>query len=264
MLNLLRRMIKEKGQGLTEYVLIIAFIAGIAFMMFSGNGSLKGTVADTLTETVRILAGLFDEKVNWGNANPDTFNSSNSAERLAADQKALENLAYFFIGKTKKEVKELLTVTGHAEGYSADSNYQGGELVTLGYFQRDANGELVFTSDYIRPQDVQHMLNWMQGDYGEGGNYTATSLNNYLVSDYAVSQGLTSGNSTEKVAVQMRLLYTENENLAREVVGAQIAIDPGNQQQQSGSSGLEIKIEKGKEPIFVDTGLTNDWKYYVK
>lgn len=95
MLNLLRRMIKEKGQGLTEYVLIIAFIAGIAFMMFSGNGSLKGTVADTLTETVRILAGLFDEKVNWGNANPDTFNSSNSAERLAADQKRWKTLLIF-------------------------------------------------------------------------------------------------------------------------------------------------------------------------
>lgn len=231
-------------------------------MMFSGNGSLKGTVADTFTETVRILAGLFDEKVNWGNANPDTFNSSNSDERLAADQKALENLANFFIGKTKSEVKELLTVPGHPEGYSADSNYNGGELVTLGYFQRDENGELVFTSDYIRQQDVQHMLNWMQGDYGEGGNYTATSLNNYLVSDYAVSQGLTSGNSSERVAVQMRLLYTKNsDNLKREVVGAQIAIDPGNQ--SSGSSGLEIKVEKGKEPTFVDTGITNSWKYYA-
>ena len=117
MLNRFRRTKGEKGQGLTEYVLILAFIAGLAFMMFGGNGSLKGTVVGTFTETVSILAGMFDEKVDWGNANPDTFNSSNSDARLAADQKALENLANFFIGKTKKEVKDLLKVDNHKEGY---------------------------------------------------------------------------------------------------------------------------------------------------
>ena len=52
MLNRLRRMIKEKGQGLTEYVLILAFVAGIAFMMFGGNGSLKDTLVNTLKQTV--------------------------------------------------------------------------------------------------------------------------------------------------------------------------------------------------------------------
>ena len=28
----------EKGQGLTEYVLILAFVAGLAMMIFGGGG----------------------------------------------------------------------------------------------------------------------------------------------------------------------------------------------------------------------------------
>ena len=48
MLTSMRKFFKEKGQGLTEYVLILAFVAAIAFVMF-GNGSLKSTVSDTFS-----------------------------------------------------------------------------------------------------------------------------------------------------------------------------------------------------------------------
>ena len=60
MMNQIRKMIREKGQGLTEYVLIIAFIAGVAIAMFGSGGSLKDTLVNTFTETQKILAGLFD------------------------------------------------------------------------------------------------------------------------------------------------------------------------------------------------------------
>lgn len=44
------KYLKEKGQGLTEYVLILAFIAGVAMAIF-GNGGLKTTLANTLDNT---------------------------------------------------------------------------------------------------------------------------------------------------------------------------------------------------------------------
>ena len=46
MLISMRKFFKEKGQGLTEYVLILAFVAGVAYMMFANTG-LKSTVSST-------------------------------------------------------------------------------------------------------------------------------------------------------------------------------------------------------------------------
>lgn len=46
MLTSMRRFFKEKGQGLTEYVLILAFVAGVAYLMFANTG-LKSTVSST-------------------------------------------------------------------------------------------------------------------------------------------------------------------------------------------------------------------------
>ena len=49
MLTSLRKFFKEKGQGLTEYVLILAFVAGVAYLMFAQTG-LKSTVSSTFTQ----------------------------------------------------------------------------------------------------------------------------------------------------------------------------------------------------------------------
>ena len=48
MLVSMKKFFEEKGQGLTEYVLILAFVAGIAYVMFSGG--LKSTVSSTFSE----------------------------------------------------------------------------------------------------------------------------------------------------------------------------------------------------------------------
>ena len=49
MLVSMRKFFKEKGQGLTEYVLILAFVAAIAFVMFGEGSSLKTTVSNTFS-----------------------------------------------------------------------------------------------------------------------------------------------------------------------------------------------------------------------
>ena len=49
MLTSMRGYLKEKGQGLTEYVLILAFVAGVAYLMFANTG-LKSTVSSTFSE----------------------------------------------------------------------------------------------------------------------------------------------------------------------------------------------------------------------
>lgn len=130
------KKITEKGQGLTEYVLILAFIAGIAFLMFGGNGSLKGTLVSTANETNRLLGGLFGEKIDWGKMSRSDFNASNKEERLSADQTALMNLATFFIDKSYEEMCALLN--GQDHGYRMqDKKDENGEVV------KDANGKVI-------------------------------------------------------------------------------------------------------------------------
>ena len=57
MLTSMRLFIKEKGQGLTEYVLIIAFVAMIAFVMIEGETSMKATVSGTFSSSQSKISG---------------------------------------------------------------------------------------------------------------------------------------------------------------------------------------------------------------
>ena len=238
MLYQFRRTIKEKGQGLTEYVLILAFIAGVAFVMFGGSGSLKGTVADTFTETVKILAGLFDEKTDWGHADPSTFNDSNSSERLSYDQNALGNIASFFIGKTRKDIADhYLNNIGSAEN-------NGGIMV--GWFQQNDDGSMKFVSKSYKAE-ANSIFDLMQGGSGDATKYDPT--NQYLVSDYVRYQftqpsgdGAAAGNG---VRIKFEYDKSAGANKQNEWVVTKVTIaNDRNSQNSSGlnSSGLEMTV----------------------
>lgn len=126
MLNRIRRKtIREKGQGLTEYVLILAFIAGIAFVMFGGDGSLKGTLVSTVSETNRLLGGLFGEKTksyaeyfsDWHDKSSDwLINNTDPEERLKADREALMLIAKVFLEENQAGVQRQIAAYSNAWG----------------------------------------------------------------------------------------------------------------------------------------------------
>jgi len=150
MLNRIRRTIREKGQGLTEYVLILAFIAGIAFMMFGGNGSLRGTLVNTFTETHRILAGLFSEEKtysdyfhDWRNTPLNELSQIDNDERIKADQDALAFIARAFIGLPPDQAQAKLKEFTNGNSSKNDSaklngnaqnGYSKGILVPFSYY----------------------------------------------------------------------------------------------------------------------------------
>ena len=55
MLVTMRKFFAEKGQGLTEYVLILAFVAGLAYLMFTSSG-LKTTVKNTFSSSQTMIS----------------------------------------------------------------------------------------------------------------------------------------------------------------------------------------------------------------
>ena len=51
MLRELRNVVKQKGQGIIEYALLLAFVVGIAMLLNSSNigGAVKGVFDDVVT-----------------------------------------------------------------------------------------------------------------------------------------------------------------------------------------------------------------------
>lgn len=66
MLVSMRKFFAEKGQGLTEYVLILAFVAGLAYMMFTSSG-LKTTVKDTFSASQSMISGAAQSSLSTTN-----------------------------------------------------------------------------------------------------------------------------------------------------------------------------------------------------
>ena len=290
MMSRIRKTIREKGQGLTEYVLILAFIAGIAFMMFGGDGSLKGTVVDTFTETHKILAGLFEDQPDWGHmeVNASNFNDSNQEARLKADQKALENLAKFFFTKTKDEVRALLSGNGDYLDLGEMGGVSASDVVLLGWFVKNEAGgtEFVTTTtsekdstktiySYLNESKTQEIFNWMQGDYGENGYSTSyDDQNKYLVSDYTLNNGWTNSAYGEGNGVKLVLKYGDipqgKSDGDRPVVAAKIAIDSFQQKKtrfgkENASSGLELGLKKDSTGNIIvkvqDTGISKNFNF---
>ena len=123
--------LNEKGQGLVEFTLVIAFIAGVVYVInytdfyASMRGAFNNTVDIALTAnfddtkgqaqtTSKTYGDYFsawhDKSSEW------LINNTDSKERLKADQEALRNIASEFLGKDQAKVKEQIAKYSNAWG----------------------------------------------------------------------------------------------------------------------------------------------------
>ena len=273
-----KKLLVEKGQGLIEYVLILAFIAGIALMFASGG--LKDTLVSTITGTSNTLAGLFTEKPDWGHMDVDKFTSENQEDRLIADQKALENIAKLFLTKTKGEIKNMLNVNNQ-NGSLLATGKTAEDVVTLGWLEKNEQGGTEFVLQNtetngnnvkkiysnLNASDAQYIFNWAQGDYSQNSFYS-DDTNKFFVSDYPLKNGWTNDSYERGNGVRLRVQYgdipaggTDND---RPVIAAKVAIDPGSQKKEkyglkNASSGLEVGTKKnGDGTVTVKTNINDN------
>ena len=86
-MKLLKHYLNRKGQGLTEYVLLLAFIAGLAMMLSGANlgGTVKGVVNDLaalLGGEKKTYAGYYKE---WSKLSAAELVKIDNAQRVQAD-----------------------------------------------------------------------------------------------------------------------------------------------------------------------------------
>lgn len=228
MMNQIRKMIREKGQGLTEYVLIIAFIAGVAIAMFGSGGSLKDTLVNTVTETNRKLAELFsDERTyasalrDWGKLSKGDLADISNDDRIKMDQQALANIGSFFLNKSKSDVETIL-------GTKQKDN------VLLGHYQEGVSGDSI-NSIYSTRDNItgtSNMINWMQGDYTSNNSYDNSSR--YFFSDYA---------NSHQDGVKVFLTYDSNNT----VTTARAVINPGSINDSENHKKLDMTVTSSGE-----------------
>ena len=234
-----KKMIIEKGQGLTEYVLIIAFIAGVAFMMFGGDGNLKDTLVSTASETNRLLGGLFGDKnksyaeyfKDWHDKSSDwLINNTDSKERLKADQEALLLIASKFLELdaegVKTQINEYSNDWGKAwldkninsnynivdsEGWSevlVPLSYKTNNIDDDGYVWLDAKHNLNTINDLTDSKAITYE-NQKSFTSSSGQTYTATekksvTTDRLFYSDGMINQG---DNKANDRAVVLQVHY---------------------------------------------------------
>ena len=237
----LKKIIIEKGQGLTEYVLILAFIAGVAFMMFGGNGSLKGTVAGTLTETVRILGGLFGEddgyitasknyrdyylNKEWKKKKSDELAGISNEERLKADREGLALIASLFLELDQdgvKSVKNRIAEFSNAYGKPPSNSWMAQNLENYKDVDGDGWSDVLVPLSYrISDFDTDEYL-WLEASNNAalikemtGENTSKVGNRTAMQGRLFYSDGMIGSGSTDR-AIALKVHYaTEGENIGK-------------------------------------------------
>ena len=197
-----REFFNRKGQGIVEYAVLLAVIVGLAVLL--NDGSISGEVKGSFDSVAALFRG--EDVQGQGQSGYVALNKRgknqlhdyttgqdlvDDALRIEADQATLVNIAGFFMGKTKEEVKAAIGDYG--------TNTQGTLLLDYrdwteegGYTNGDIKTGLNDNTKWSTPKDAtnQRIYNWMQGDYGANGynsDYNYDAGTRYLVSNYMIN-----------------------------------------------------------------------------
>jgi len=199
-----RKYFNRKGQGIVEYAILLAVIVGLAVLL--NDGSISNEVKGSFDSVAALFRG--EDVQGQGQSGYVALNKRGKNQlrdyttgqdlvddklRIEADQATLVNIAGFFMGKTKAEVKAAI-------GGSDGSATQGTLLLDYKDWTEEGsytNGDIkTGLSDYTKygttPSDHTNgrIYNWMQGDYGTNGynsDYDYDAGTRYLVSNYMIN-----------------------------------------------------------------------------
>ena len=155
--NVCKRLFAQKGQGMVEFVLILAFCAGIGVAAReAGFAEAISNLLDSGEQTEDVAAAIGGPEAierltygkylaKWGKYTADELAAIRNEERITGDQKGLVAIASNFLGKNAAEVNAQMNVFSNSNsttfaGNSISQNYTNAqndgwskELVPLSY-----------------------------------------------------------------------------------------------------------------------------------
>ena len=235
MLMNLRDVRKQKGQGIVEYALLLAFILGIAIAM-QGSG-IDNAIANTFARVAHAL-GVETEQDKWATADINSImdDKESAAGRLKADQDFLSNIGRYFIDNnfTREQIQTMLGTT------KTDN-------VLIGNFIENDDGTTYFSNELRGDGSVPatgELFNWATGD-AAGTKYDTSRR--YLVSDYALHniQSTTKLNGQNVVTgngIKIMGITYEGNGKDAVVKSIRIAVNPNSGKTGEGYSRSDLDV----------------------
>lgn len=260
-----RNYFNRKGQGIVEYAILLAVIVGLA--VFLNDGSIGSAVQGSFDNVVALFRG--EDVQGKGQSGYVALNKRGKNQlhdyttgqdlvddklRIEADQQSLANIAEFFIGKSRDEVKSALSGsdgTNPSDGvnildykdWTEEGSYTAGDIKT----------GLSDCKDSVAVDRTNgRIYNWMQGDYGGANGYNSDynydSGTRYLVSNYMINPNEATPNSNAKWidnrTVRVVLTYDSNNQVSE----SRVYITRGERTKpNSGIRELDVTATKGSD-----------------
>ncbi len=206
---------KEKGQGIVEFAILLAFVVGIGMM-----ANFSGEVQARFNKVLDLVGGKKDYTYaieNYLKLPKDKLQEVDEAIRILMDQEALANIGRFFIGHDEQFVEKYLLNSKPNNacllhyGEVVDEN---GNVKSYLYYNKDDKNTRSDKKDEIaKTSDVIH---WMRGDFGlydETSNAIApdsyatasySSDNRYLFSNYPVNRDTKDAGNGVKITLKYK------------------------------------------------------------
>ena len=126
MLEKFRVIAKQKGQGVIEYAVLLAFVVALA--MFLNAGGLKGSVIAVFDDVEDFLAyrTYLEYYGDWHNLSYSDLSAQSNEKRIRADQEGLQKLVQNLIGLDQGlALAELKKIMGNNAVTANDVNPNG-------------------------------------------------------------------------------------------------------------------------------------------
>ena len=161
------KLFGQKGRGIAEYALIIAFVLGLGFIL--SNSGIRESIKGVFAQAVAYLKGgaYASALATYGQMSNTELKNVDNDDRLSLDREALMNLGRKFLGMKQSDLARL-----HLSGNS--SNPYGFILLDYEVGLTGDGGTGVTTTlrhngGSLNSEDV---LEWMKGNYAPDGSHT--------------------------------------------------------------------------------------------